>query len=155
MVERQGNIHLEAVRNVKTATVQPIIESVVTPGSLIYTDEYNIYKFLYKDTPYSHLTVCHSKKEYALDLDKDGIYEAHCNTQEGVWSLVRPWIRPHRGINKMYLPLYLAPCEYFYNHRHLTPAQQIRSVISIGVSWIGKAASLLSKEKALLPIGAF
>lgn len=150
IVQRQGNIHLEVTKNVKTSTVQPIINSVVAPNTTIYTDEYNIYNFLDRSDQYSHLTVCHSKGEYALDLDGDGIYETHSNTQEGAWSLLRPWLRPHRGINKMYLPLYVAPCEYFYNRRHLTPIQQIRSVISIGVSWIGNMVTYLLKEKTLL-----
>ena len=72
-------------------------------------DEYAIYNFLDQSTAYQHQTVCHSRKEYAIDLDGDGINETHCNTQEEICSLVRPWIRGARGVNKRYLALYLAP----------------------------------------------
>lgn len=152
MVQRQGKIHLKVTKNVQTLTVQPLIEKIVAPETTIYTDEYNIYHFLDRSTDYTHLTVCHSKDEYALDLDGDGKYETHSNTQEGIWSLLRPWLRPHRGINKMYLPLYVAPCQFFYNRRKLTPAQQLRSVLSIATSRIGKIVTDLAKEKLLLEV---
>jgi len=29
------------------------------------------------------------------------------NTIEGFWSLLRSWLRPHRGISQEQLPLYL------------------------------------------------
>ena len=151
--QRAGNIHFEVTKNGQTVTVQPLIEHWVAPQTTIYTDEYNIYNFLDRSENYTHLTVCHSKGEYALDLDGDGINETHCNTQEGVWSLLRPWIRPHRGINKMYLPLYVAPCEFFYNRRKKTPVQQIREVITLAASWIGKVASDLCKVKCLWKLG--
>ena len=111
-----------------------------------------IYNFLKKSDDYTHLTVCHSKGEYALDFDGDGKCEVHSNTQEGIWSLLRPWIRPHRGINKKYLPLYVASCEFFYNRRHLTPAEQVRSVISIGVSHLGEIVSRFSRANLLLTL---
>ena len=33
--------------------------------------------------------------------------EVHVNTMEGFWSLLRSWLRPHRGISQEKLPLYL------------------------------------------------
>ena len=152
IVQRQGNVHLEVTKDVKTLTVQPIIEKLVLPNTTIYTDEYCIYNFLKKSDDYTHLTVCHSKGEYALDFDGDGKCEVHSNTQEGIWSLLRPWIRPHRGINKKYLPIYVASCEFFYNRRNLTPAEQVRSVISIGVSHLGKIVSRFSRANLLLTL---
>ena len=44
--------------------------------------------------------VCHSKGEYARDENGDGLYEVHVNTMEGVWSLLRSWLCPHRGISQ-------------------------------------------------------
>ena len=149
MVQRQGDVHFEVTKNVQTASVQPIIEQTIASNTTIYTDEYNIYNFLDRSNHYTHVTVCHSK---GLDLDGDGKYETHSNTQEGIWSLLRPWLRPYRGINKMYLPLYVASCEFFYNRKNLTPSQQVRKVISIGISWIGKVVADLSKAKVLLKL---
>jgi transposase len=52
--------------------------------------------------------------------DGDGFCEVHVNTvnnMEGVWSLPRPWLRPHRGISQEKLPYYLALFEFVRNAR--------------------------------------
>ena len=81
-----------------------MIETVVAPGSLIYSDEYTIYNQL-KNWGYEHKSVNHSQGEYARDEDGDGHGEVHVNTMEGCWSLLRSWLRPHRGISQDKLPL--------------------------------------------------
>ena len=48
--------------NVQQKTIKPIIEEVVTKGSQLYTDEYDIYARL-PVWGYKHQTVCHSKGE--------------------------------------------------------------------------------------------
>lgn len=58
-----------------------------------------------------------SKGEYARDEDGDGFYEIHVNTMEGVWSLRRSWLRPHRALSQEKLPLYLAFFEFMHNLR--------------------------------------
>ena len=49
-----------------------------------------------------------------------------------------------RGVNKRYLPLYLAPCEFFYNRRKQTSAQQFRKLLQVITSKIGKFVKKLS-----------
>ncbi len=75
-------------------------------GSKVYTDEYSIYARL-PGLGYSHKTVCHGRGEYARDEDGDGFCEVHVNTLEGFWSLLRSWLRPHRGLSQEKLPAYL------------------------------------------------
>ena len=128
---------MQPLRNVKTDTVKPIIETVIESGSMVYTDEYSIYNFLDRSESYQHQVVSHSQGEYAICLPDEADSKVHTNTQEGLWSLLRPWIRPHRGVNKKYLPLYVAQAEYFLRQRKLTPAQQIRRVIQSTVSYTG------------------
>ena len=41
----------------------------------------------------------------------------HVNTLEGFWSLLRSWLRPHRGISQEKLPLYLGFFEFVHNVR--------------------------------------
>jgi transposase-like protein len=36
---------------------------------------------------------------------------------EGFWSLLRSWLRPHRGLSQEKLPLYLSFFEFVYNVR--------------------------------------
>lgn len=85
--------------NVQQKTIQPAIAATVAPDSLIHTDEYDIYARL-PAWGYRHKTVCHGRGEYARDEDGDGFCEVHVNTREGVWSLLRSWLRPHRGISQ-------------------------------------------------------
>ena len=84
-------------------------------NSTVYTHEYNIYNWL--SSTYVHKTVNHGKGEYARDDDGDGKHEVHVNTMEGFWSLLRPWLRPHRGISQERLPYYLGFFEYLHNIR--------------------------------------
>jgi transposase-like protein len=102
--------------NVQQATIQPIIASTVARGSLIYTDEYDIYARL-EAWGYGHETVCHAHGEYARDDDGDGFCEVHVNTIEGFWSLLRSWLRPHRGISQEKLPVYLGFFQFTHNVR--------------------------------------
>ena len=83
--------------NVQQKTIRPIIAATVAAGALIHTDEYDIYARL-ESWGYRHQTVCHARGEYARDEDGDGFCEVHVNTLEGFWSLLRSWLRPHRGI---------------------------------------------------------
>jgi transposase len=87
-------------------TIQPIIAAAVAKGTLVHTDEYKVYACL-PTRGYRHKTVCHGRGEYARDADGDGFCEVHVNTMEGFWSLLRSWLRPHRGISQDKLPLYL------------------------------------------------
>ena len=107
---------LRMLANVQQKTIQPVLEAAIAPGTMVYTDEYDIYCRL-PDWGYEHQTVCHSKGEYARDEDGDGFHEIHVNTMEGVWSLLRSWLRPHRGISQENLPLYLAFFELTHNLR--------------------------------------
>jgi len=66
---------------------------------------------------YGHKTVCHGRGEYARDEDGDGFCEVHVNTMEGFWSLLRSWLRPHRGISQDKLPLYLGFFQFVHNAR--------------------------------------
>jgi transposase len=102
--------------NVRQTTVKPVITAAVAPGSLVHTDEYNAYARL-EAWGYRHKTVCHAQGEYARDEDGDGFCEVHVNTMEGFWSLLRPWLRPHRGISQDKLPDYLGFFQFVHNAR--------------------------------------
>ena len=102
--------------NVQQATIKPVITGAVAEGALVHTDEYNVYARL-PAWGYRHKTVCHGRGEYARDEDGDGFCEVHVNTMEGVWSLLRSWLRPHRGISQDKLPLYLGFLQLVHNAR--------------------------------------
>ena len=102
--------------NVQQTTIQPIIEAVVAEGTRVHTDESGVYARL-PAWGYQHKTVSHGRGEYARDEDSDGFCEINVNTMEGTWSLLRSWLRPHRGISQEKLPLYLAFFAFVHNAR--------------------------------------
>ena len=116
MIERGGKVVIKMLENVQQKTIEPVITKLVKQGSQIYTDEYNIYNRL-ESWGYAHKRVNHSSREYARDDDGDGFCEVHVNTIEGFWSLLRSWLRPHRGISQEKLPLYLSFFEFVHNAR--------------------------------------
>ena len=102
--------------NVRQATIRPVIAAAVAGGSLVHTDEYRSYARL-PAWGYRHKTVRHGRGEYARDEDGDGFCEVHVNTMEGFWSLLRSWLRPHRGISQDKLPLTLGFFQLVHNAR--------------------------------------
>ena len=85
MIQRGGQVVVKMLANVQQKTIRPIILAGVAKGTLIHTDEYDIYARL-PQWGYAHKTVCHGRGEYARDEDGDGFYEIHVNTIEGFWS---------------------------------------------------------------------
>ena len=97
-------------------TIEPLMRRTITAGAVVYTDEYDIYGRL-DEWGYAHRTVCHAAGEYARDDDGDGFCEVHVNTIEGFWSLLRSWLRPHRGISQEKLPIYFGFFAFSHNVR--------------------------------------
>jgi len=116
MIQRCGDVVIQMLPDVRQETIKPLIKNTVLPGSLVYTDEYGIYNRL-NEWGYEHKSVNHGIGEYARDEDGDGFHEIHVNTMEGFWSLLRSWLRPHRGISQEKLPLYLGFFEFVHNVR--------------------------------------
>jgi len=116
LLQRDGEVVIHMLPNVQQVTIKPVITDTIAPGSLLYTDEYGIYNRL-PEWGYQHKTVNHSAGEYARDEDGDGFHEVHVNTMEGFWSLLRSWLRPHRGISQEKLPFYLGFFQFVHNIR--------------------------------------
>jgi transposase-like protein len=116
MIQRGGQVVIRMLADVKQATIGPLIKRTIAAGSTVYTDEYDIDARL-REWGYGHETVCHAAGEYARDDDGDGFCEVHVNTLEGFWSLLRSWLRPHRGISQERLPVYLGFFEFIHNIR--------------------------------------
>lgn len=114
MIQRSGEVVIQMLANVQQVTIAPLIKSTIVPGTLIFTDEYSIYSRL-RQWGYGHKTVNHGQGEYARDEDGDGFHEVHVNTMEGFWSLLRSWLRPHRGISQEKLPIYLSFFQFIHN----------------------------------------
>jgi transposase len=89
------------------------------PGATVNTDDWMGYKPL-KRAGRGHASVNHSAGEWARDDDGDGVREVHCNTLEGLWTGLRNFLRPFRGVNKVYLEQYIKMFEWSHNLKRVT-----------------------------------
>jgi transposase-like protein len=113
MIQRTGEVVIRMLANVQQVTIRPLIRRFIAPGSVVYTDEYDIHSPM-DEWGYEHRSVCHAAGEFARDDDGDGFCEVHVNRLEGFWSVLRSWLRPHRGISQAQLPIYLGFFEFVH-----------------------------------------
>jgi len=116
MIRRTGEVIIRMLADVKQATIGPLIMRSILPGTVVYTDGYDIYARL-PEWGYTHRTVRHAAGGFVRDDDRDGFCEVQVNTMEGFWSLLRSWLRSHRGLSRERLPLYLGFFEFAHNVR--------------------------------------
>jgi len=109
-----GQIRLTVCDDTRQDTIQPEVEAKTEEGATFYSDESSAYNRV-ASSGRPHGTVCHSRPEYARDDDGDGIREVHCNTMEGIWTGLRNFLRPFRGVHKKYLAQYVAMFEWAHN----------------------------------------
>jgi len=112
-----GQVRLRVVDTTDKETLENHVHQFTKDYAFVYTDEWKGYTSINR----IHATVCHGKKEWARDDDGDGINEVHNNTTEGLWTTVRNFLRPFRGVHKKYLCGYIAVCEYKINLKSITP----------------------------------
>ena len=139
LVDRQGQIYLVPCANVQTETIQFLIEYLTDQGATVYTDSYNIYNFLQR-VGYHHQRVNHSQGEYARG-------QVHVNTVEGLWSLLRDHLRVHRGVSKLYLPLYVMRFEFLVNHRGQNRYEKMIALCALACQADGPRLRRLVREQ--------
>jgi transposase-like protein len=116
MMERGGHVVMPLVAHVKPKTMEPFLKDTMESGTLVYTDAYSMYARLERWGS-AHKRVNHGRGAYARDDDGDGLCEVHVHTMAGLWSLLRSWLRPHRGISQEKLPLSLGFFAFVHNVR--------------------------------------
>lgn len=115
---QSGQVRLRVVHHTDQATLERHVHTFTQVGVTVNTDEWQGYHHIIRPHP----TVCHGKKEWARDDDGDGIREVHVNTVEGMWTSVRNFLRPLRGVHKKYLSGYIAMCEFAINLKRINPS---------------------------------
>lgn len=112
IVERRGRVTARVTSDVKARTLLPLLWKRVKPyeQQVVYTDELASYNRLGK-LGYRHETVRHRAHVYVSG-------DAHTNTIEGFWSLVKNGIRGvYHAVGAHYLQTYLDEYVFRYNHR--------------------------------------
>ena len=110
VVERQGAVIVRVVPDVKAKTLIPFIEEKVESGTMVYTDEFPSYNQL-SNKGYGHEQVFHAQNLYVIG-------EAHTNSLEGFWSLVKNGIRGvYHQVGSKYLQSYVNEYAFRYTRR--------------------------------------
>ena len=125
-----GQVRLTVAAYTDGATLRGVVGGGTRPGAMVYTDEWRGYSGL-AALGRGHATVCHADREWARDDDGDGIREVHDNTLEGLWTGLRNFLRPFRGVNKAYLHQYVAMFEWGYDVKRATPSF-LRALLGVG-----------------------
>ena len=110
-VQRGGEVRIEAVPNIKRATLHAFIARNTRPDTeAIYTDELKSYLGI-SDHDTRHETVKHSEEEWVVG-------DVHTNSVEGVWSLLkRSIVGAWHQVSAKHLDAYLSEVEFRINHR--------------------------------------
>ena len=118
-----GDIRLQVCHHSDRETLEAFVTERTREDTSVYTDEWQAYDHL-PETGRGHATVCHmpGQREWARDDDGDGIREVHCNTMEGIWTGLRNFLRPFRGVNKDTLDQYVHVFEIAFRFKTITSA---------------------------------
>jgi transposase-like protein len=118
-----GDIRLEVTTNSRRVDLEPAVLENTVAGATVNTDEWASYNHL-SENDRRHVRVCHTPGErvWARDLDGDGVNEVHTNTMEGIWTGLRNFLRPFRGVNKVYLEQYCRVFQWCHNIKVVTTA---------------------------------
>jgi transposase len=123
VVGRQsGETRLDVIASAGGAELAEIVDDTCLEGTTVNTDKWRGYNRVGDRHHRVHRTVDHSgpKGTWALDLDGDGVREVHCNTQEGLWTGLRNFLRLFRGVSKWYLGQYVAIFQWGHNIKRAT-----------------------------------
>ena len=91
------------------ATIQPLIQQHIAPGTIIHSDDYVVYHNL-NQLGYEHHTVNHSV-EFVTD---EGI---HTSGIEGVWGNLKEDFKHMGGVNRQQLNGHLDELNYRWNYK--------------------------------------
>ena len=97
MIQRGGEV-VRRREPVPPITSKPRLHATIAPGTCVDTEEDAIDR-RWDQWRYAPKRVGHGPGEEARDDDGDGVSDVPVNPREGVWSLLRSWWRPQRGIS--------------------------------------------------------
>jgi transposase len=117
-----GEIRLEVVVSAGAEELDEFVERSCLSGATVNTDEWCGYNRVGGHHDRIHVAVDHSgpKSTYAIDADGDGVREVHCNTMEGIWTGLRNFLRPFRGVSKWCLSQYVAMFQWGHNIKEVS-----------------------------------
>lgn len=123
MLQREGEVSAMKVENTKSDTLMPIIKTCIAKGSVVYTDEANIYHSL-DANGYERKIVNHNQKEFVVG-------KSHTNTIEGFWSLFKRTVfGTYHRVSRHYLQRYVDESVFRYNNRYKKGGERFSALMS-------------------------
>jgi len=113
LLKREGRVYTVMIPNARTSTLMPIMERMIQPDSIVYTDGFSSYDAL-DISDFHHVRINHSEKF----VDERN----HINGIENFWNQAKRHLRRFNGIPKQGFHLFLKECEWRFNggdHREL------------------------------------
>lgn len=113
LLKRSGRVYTVMIPNAKRSTLLPIMERMIQPDSIVYTDSFSSYDAL-DVSSFHHIRINHSERF----ADKQN----HINGIENFWNQAKRHLRRFNGIPKQSFYLFLKECEWRFNegsHRNL------------------------------------
>lgn len=120
---RGGQIWAEVVPNVEAKTLMALLHQWVRAGSVVCSDTFRGYTGI-AARGYVHRLVDHSQ----AFSNRQG---SHVNGLEGFWGYLKRRLAAKGGVRRERLPLYLAEYVWRYNHRRLSVAEQVKSLLKL------------------------
>jgi transposase len=106
LLKRGGKVYTAMIPNAQRATLLPIIERMILPDSIVYTDALSSYDAL-DVSDFHHVRINHSE----LFADRQN----HINGIENFWNQAKRHLRRFNGIPKDNFYLFLKECEWRFN----------------------------------------
>ena len=110
VLKRNGNVHVQIVKNCSREQLMPIIQGKILEGSTIHTDGWMAYDGLILNG-YEHYRVYHSHDEFVRG-------KSHVNGIESFWSFAKRRLAQFNGLSDDTFFLHLAECQFRFNCRH-------------------------------------
>lgn len=117
ILKRGGRVYTKMIPDVRTETLMPIMERMIVPDSVVYTDCLASYNAL-DISDFHHLRINHSE----LFADQRN----HINGIENFWNQAKRQMRKYNGVPKHHFHLFLKESEWRFNGG--SPKQLLRQL---------------------------
>jgi hypothetical protein len=143
-----AQVYLAVLENGRPATIKPIIAAQVKGGAQFCTDEDTIYHGTEADS--DHRTVNHGAGAYARRAP-DGTC-GPWNTMEGMWSGLRNFLDPFRGLSQRFLHRRVARDACLHNHGHWPWRQAFAAALRCIFSTTGDYLRRMAHQHRRMPL---
>ena len=117
ILKRGGKVYTKMIPNARAETPMPIMNRMILPDSIVYTDTWASYNAL-DISGFHHVRINHSK----LFADHDN----HINGIENFWNQAKRHMRKFNGVPRQHFNPFLKECEWRFNGG--SPCQLLRQL---------------------------